>query len=530
MNAAPPSAGITVERMMSSDSTTVKTLRVPAGFWAIAALVLWALAVTALIDRAPYGLDEATARAVLFLWSISDAVASPIVTLGVPDFRAVYLIPAGAIFPGSLLAVKLCTLLVVLTLGVGIYRWRRNAGDSEAPLPATGLLLLSPLTLTAIDQMSVGPFLVLSFLLGAMADQTYRAGRIRFGGTYFAQLFLILAVVSLHPAGLAYPMVLALGWLRAAPPEPPAAALIPGTERTHVLVGIALVTIIGTLLAGGWPHQTWLGNPVTALPQGIFAFQAESSQGIALVWMLGLLLVLALVGVLIGIVRHTRENVQADPLALTLALATLIAATSADASYVLLALVLLLYWGFPRLLHVRVGGRGGFIGQRGVAFVLLVLLSTTFLSADRSRYERLRDGPELSAQDQLLHSLVDSLQQTHPAKTQPGQVTEEEKAKSGPRVASQWPGRTMIACRCSTLPLPPASEDQALFLANLKGTEYVVFDPLSPVNRELSRSFATLGGARAETISLQPGGVLLRMHPDVQVPGAEPPLAPGIRG
>jgi len=515
----------TVETMMSTDSSTVKTLRVPAGFWAIVALVLWALAVTALIDRSPYGLDEATARAVLFLWSISDAVASPIVTLGLPDFRAVFLIPAGAIFPGSLLAVKLCTLVMVLALAIGLYRWRRAAGDTEAPLPATGLLLLSPLTLTAIDHMAVGPFLALGFLLGAMADQVYRAGRIRFGGTYFAQLFLIVAVVSLHPAGLAFPLALVLGWLRAAPPEPAGAALIPGTERTHVLVGIALATIIGLLVAGGWPQQQWLGNPVTALAQGIFAVEAESSQGLALVWVVGLLLAVALAVLVVAIVRRTRTDLRADPLGLVLALATLVAAASADAAYVMLALVLLLYWGFPALLRVRVGS-GGFVGQRGVAFVLLVLLTTTFLSADRSRYERLRDGPELSAQDQLLHTLVDSLQQQHPVKTEPGLVTEEEKARSGPRVASQWPGRTMIACRCSTLPLPPAADTDAAFLANLKGTEYVLFDALSPRNRELSRGFATLGGARAETISLQAGGVLLRLHLDAQVPDAETPPAP----
>jgi hypothetical protein len=53
---------------------------------------------------------------------------------------------------------------------------------------------------------------------------------------------------------------------------------------------------------------------------------------------------------------------------------------------------------------------------------------------------------------------------------------------------------------------------------------------LSPLNRELSRSFATLGGARAETISLQPGGVLLRLHPDAQLPDTEAPPAPGVQG
>jgi hypothetical protein len=515
------------EATMSTGSTTTnRTIKIPAAFWAVVTLVLWSLAVTALIDRSPYGLDEATARAVLFLWSISDAVASPIVTLGIPDFRAVYLIPAGVAFPGSLLAAKLCALLAVLAVALGLFRWSRTSVDSESPLLATGLLLLSPLVLTAIDHVSIGPFLVLSFLLGALADKTYRASRIRFSGTYFAQMFLVIAGVSLHPAGLAYPLALLAGWLRSPPPEPAAPALIPGSERVHVILGIALATLAGALVAGAWPHQAWLGNPITALSQGIFSFQSESGLGDLLIWVLGGLLFLAL----IGTAWVARASLWSDTLLSSLVLCAFLAIACADATYVLVVLVLLLYWGFPVLLRVRIGGSPGFFGQRGVAFVLLVLLSTSFLSADRSRYERIRAGPPLSAQDQLLRAVAESVQKAAAAETQPGAVTEEQKARSGPRVASQWPGRTMIACRCSALPLPPASEDETLFLANLKGTQFVVFDPLDPSNRDLSRSFAMLGGARAETLALQPGGVLLQLHPHAQAPDPAPPLAPGIRG
>jgi len=512
---------------MNSESTSLKSLRVPAAVWAVLALLAWSLAVTTLIDRSPYGLDEATARAVLFLWSISDAVASPIVTLGMPDFRAVYLVPAGVAFPGSLLAAKLCTLVVALAAAIGMFRWRRAGSDAESPLIATGLLLLCPLLLTAIDHIALGPFLLLSFVAGALADKTYRATRIRFSGTYFAQLFLVIAAVSLHPAGLAYPLALAIGWLRAPPPQPAAPALVPGSERAHVLLGLALATVAGLLIAAGWHHPSWLGNPVTALPQGMFAFQSESALGDALVWGLGLLLLLAL-----GLVLWLgRAALLADTLGLSLALGVALALACGDASYVLLALMILLYWGFPLLLRVRIGGAGGFMGQRGVAFVLLVLLSTSFLSADRSRYERIRNGPELSAQDQLVRAAAEAVQKAYPPQAQPGLVTEAEKARSGPRVASQWPGRTMIACRCSVLPLPPATEDETLFLANLKGTEFVLFDPLDPANRELSRGFAVLGGARAETLFLQGGGVLLRLHADAPAPDAAPPLAPpGIQG
>jgi len=506
---------------MSADRAGSWATRIPNGFWAVLGLIVWGLAVTALLDRTPYGLDEATARAVLFLWSISDQVASPIVTLGVPDFRAVYLIPAGVLFSGSLLAAKLCTLLIVIATAIGLYRWRLGRGDSETPLLASGLLLLSPLTITAIDHIAIGTFLLLTFLLGAWADDSYRLSRIRFGGFYFSQLLLAIAAVSLHPAGLAYPLVLAYSWLRDRPAEPRAAAIIPGRERTHVLVGVGIATLIGLALAGGWPHQGWFDNPVTVLAQDIFEFHSESTFGDVLTWVLGVVLLLAVLGALWG----ARAQILADRFAATLVLAVAIAALTADASYTLLVLVLLLYWGFPLLLHVRVGKAAGFAGQRGVAFALLIVLSTSFLSADRARYQRLQQGPELSVQDRLIQALAATVQQSHPVAAQPGMVTEDEKSKSGPRVASQWPGRTMIACRCSTLPLPPSSEDQAKFLANLRGLDYLVFDPQNPVNRELSRDFALLGGASAETVTLQTGGVVLRLHP------AGPPApAPGLRG
>jgi len=506
---------------MSENGSGRRALRLPGGFWAVVALVVWGLGVTALLDRTPFGLDEATARAVLFLWSISDQVASPIVTMGIPDFRSVYLIPAGVFFSGSLLAAKLCTLLVVVAAVLGLHRWRLRRGDAETPLLASGLLLLSPLTVTSIDRVAIGPFLLLTFLLGSWADESYRESRIRFGGFYFSQLLLSVAAVSLHPAGLAYPIVLAVSWLRDRPAEPATPAMIPGGERTHVLLGVGIATLLGALLAAGWPHQGWFANPVTALARDLFALPAESAAGGALAWTLGSALLVALLAVL----WRMRSQIRADRFAATLVLATAIAAATGDASYSLLAFVLLLYWGFAQLLRIHLGKAAGLVGQRGAALALLIVVSTLFLSADRARYEQLAQGLELSAQDQLIRALAEAVQQSHPVVPQPGLVTEQDKAKSGPRVASQWPGRTMIACRCSTLPLPPGSEDTQAFAANLRGLDYVVFDPLNPANRSLSRGFALLGGAQAETVSLQSGGVVLRLHPAE----AAPP-APGLRG
>jgi len=288
-----------------------------------------------------------------------------------------------------------------------------------------------------------------------------------------------------------------------------------------VLLGVGIATLLGALLAAGWPHQGWFANPVTALARDLFALPAESAAGGALAWTLGSALLVALLAVL----WRMRSQIRADRFAATLVLATAIAAATGDASYSLLAFVLLLYWGFAQLLRIHLGKAAGLVGQRGAALALLIVVSTLFLSADRARYEQLAQGLELSAQDQLIRALAEAVQQSHPVVPQPGLVTEQDKAKSGPRVASQWPGRTMIACRCSTLPLPPGSEDTQAFAANLRGLDYVVFDPLNPANRSLSRGFALLGGAQAETVSLQSGGVVLRLHPAE----AAPP-APGLRG
>ena len=480
--------------------------------WAVAALVGWALGMTALLDRSSYGLDEATARVVLLLWSVSDQVPAPIVTLGVPDFRALFLAPAGIVFSGSLLAVKICTLLIYLAAVVGAYRWRMRQGDAESPLLASGLLLIAPIAARVVDRVDVAPFLLFGLMLGAWAQEIYRETRARFGGWYFAQLLLCLALTTLHPAGVAYPVLLAASWLRGAGAQPGSpVGVIPGGERTHVLIGIGIATGAGLLLSWGWPQQHWFGNPLAALPRELFGLEPQTDAGENLVLVLGAVLFTALAAVL----WLSRREWRQDALGRYLVAALAICALCGDRSFALLALALLLHWGFPLLLRVRLGTASGFAGQRGVAFALLLVLSTAFLVADRARYAELQREPQLSAQDRLIRILAEDVQrssQQAAANAQPGRVSREDKARSGPRVASQWPGRTMIACRCSTLPLPPANEEPERFTAYLRGISYVLFDPREPANRELSRSFSRLAGNVAETMALEEGGVVLRLH------------------
>lgn len=487
-------------------------------------LVAWALALIALLDRTPYGFDEATARAVLDLWSIADQVPSAIITLGVPDARALILAPAGIAFAGSLLAVKCATILVYLAAVIALYRWRTRDGDSEAPRIASGLLLIAPAAVALIDRVDVAPFLLLCLVLGAWCDRAYREAGVRFGGMYFGQLLLCLALPTLHPAGLAFAALLAASWLRR-PPSDESANVIPGRERTHVLAGVAVATIAGVLLAGGWPQQVWLGNPLSALSRGILGFTPQSDAGDAFALFLGVVLLVLTVAVL----WWTREQWRGDALGRSLALAWLVCAFCADGSFVLLTLVWLLHWGYPLLLRVRLGKGESFAAQRGLAFVLLTLACTAFLVSDRGRYASLQRAAELSPQDRLLQTLAASVQARQDLaarQARPGQASAEEQARSSPRVASQWPGRTMLACRCSVLPLPPAGDDAARFTANLRGLDFVVFDPREPANLGLARAFAELGGERASTLALQAGGVVLELR-GVERPPVPAPQAGG---
>ncbi len=71
----------------------------------------------------------------------------------------------------------------------------------------------------------------------------------------------------------------------------------------------------------------------------------------------------------------------------------------------------------------------------------------------------------------------------------------------------------MIACKCDTLPLPPAAADPQAQLAQLPGgthLTHLLLDPKETSNIALARNLSLLGGV-IETSSLQSGGVLLHL-------------------
>ena len=173
-------------------------------------------------------------------------------------------------------------------------------------------------------------------------------------------------------------------------------------------------------------------------------------------------------------------------------------------SWALLMLALLLYGGFPWLLRActRLAG-SGLVVQRGWLWVLLVLICTAFLRVDRSEFEAGRRNL-LSAEDELISDFaagIDGLRNRAP-----------EAGRAIPLlVASSWPARTSIACKCAALPLPPAAKDPASQLAMMRGVSYVILSD-NRDNRALANNFSQLS-SRMEVLSKGAGGVILHIKP-----------------
>ena len=131
--------------------------------------------------------------------------------------------------------------------------------------------------------------------------------------------------------------------------------------------------------------------------------------------------------------------------------------------------------------------------QRGWLWLLLLLICTAFMRTDRSEYEAGRRNL-LSAQDQLISDFAEGVNSLRTGDSTGG-------AHPSPAilVASSWPARTSIACRCDGLPLPPAAKDPDSQLAMMRGVSYVILGDNAD-NRALAINFAQLG-PRIEVLS-----------------------------
>jgi hypothetical protein len=462
--------------------------RIPDRYWAYLALAAWGAVALLTLRRDTYGLDEGAARALLLIWSVADQVASGVVTFGAPDFRALLLAPVAMLWTGSIVAAKVFTLLLLAATARLFYLWRERTANAECALLSTGLLLLSPLTLQQLDSLGPGAFLLLIFLAGAFFDQAYRAAPRAFGGWYFAQLLTAAVSVSLHPAGLAYPLALLWSWNRNPVDRP---------QQRQFYAGISLVVVFSLVFGMGWSNLGWFQNPLGVLAEITLGSTFDNATTVRL--LLGLLTLVALVGVML----HQFRQLWSDFMGRVLLTGSLLGLVSADGSWGMIALATLLYAGFPLLLG-QSATTGGFFRQRGIAMLLLVILSTVFMLGDKAHYQSNRQGI-LAPQDQVIQLLAEKAGTFKKV----AEADEDGKAVARFRVASQWPGRTMIACKCDTLPLPPAAKDAESQLKMLQSITYLMFDPLDGHHATLARNLALLGGDVAETVALQRGGVII---------------------
>lgn len=462
-------------------------VKIPKEYWAYLSLAIWGVLSLMLLHRTPYGIDEGAAHALLLVWSVADDLVSPIVTLGLPDFRTLFFVPAGALWTGNVVAVKITAIIVMSIAAWSIHAWRHRAGETESALLATGLLLISPLMQEQLDTISIAPFLLLTMVLGVWTDRMYRESPLPFGGMYFSQIFLSLVCITLHPMGLAYPVAILWGWYK----NP-----LDKKQRDSFFYGIGAAVLFALALTMGWSHVVWFANPIKALAGVLPGF----GDGDWITWLVGI----AVLCILLLVIWKQLRNIWSDMFGRVLLLALFIGLTTGDAAFEVVALVICLYWGLPLLLQNN--PQGGFWRQRGIALTLIFVLSTTYMVTDRMKYESMQLD-NLSPRDTLIKSLAEG----YFLDGEVNQAQAAEPVKKRLRVASQWPALTMLACRCDALPLPPNAKDSAALFAMLRGVDYLIFDPRNPVNSTLSYNLSTMEFGKSETVALQQGGVIVKI-------------------
>ena len=452
-------------------------------YWAALVLIGWggALILTHSLRLDGFGIDEAAARALLLNWSVSERIPTTVFSFGLPDLRCLLFLPLGIYWTGSLLAAKVFTLIMAFLATYALYRWTQRRVGSEAALIAGGLFLLAPGLLAQIDSIGNGPYLLLAFAMGAWLDHRYRQAQRPLGGWFFIQLLLIAFAVSLHPMGLAYPIVLLLHWHRNPVDE---------RQQTHLYVGVVLAITFEFILRMGWGGGLeWLANPLPFLQSAISGGMFTGTDfGLILSLLAAALLLIALVPI--------RRQLAGDILMSSLALASIIGAFVGDANWGLVATATLLFIGVPGLIACNEAVPGhGLMAKRGIVLGLSFLLSLLFLQADKAHYLRV-EGDQLGDTDQLILALVDEIK---------------DKPVDETLIMSQWPGKTMLVVKRPVLPLPPSYPDGNTLLKKIKGVSHLMFNPFTPENQQLRANIAQIS-TQTKTLTLQKDGVIIEIE------------------
>lgn len=445
-----------------------------------------------LINLSPYGLSEGAAKALLFLWSIVDRIANPVATFGTPDMRTLLLLPVAIYWSGSMLATKIFTAMLAFFGALLLYYWARKQ-NNESALMATALLLISPLMITQISTIGTGPMLLLTFGIGLWVSNTYRAKPRPLGGWYFVQLLVVMTAVSLHPAGLGYALALAWLWIR----DP-----LNKSQQKQILIGLAIAVPLMISFQSGWQEDIhWFSDPLIMLSNA--ALNGAAGFGEPAGWFSGIIIALLLFFVII----RDKAFLFKDLMGSILLFSTLIGLVAATPDWAMIAIALLLYRGIDQLVTFNQSfNSNSLMGQRGLVVIVLMIVSTTFMLGDK-QYRQILQSELLSPTDDIIQQLA-------------VEASDHDKPF---QAASQWPARTMLACRRDVFPLPMAAKDGATLLESIKGITHLTFDHNLEANRGLSKNLAELSGI-AETLTLEEAGVIIH----IKAPATEATTLPVV--
>jgi len=424
-------------------------------------------------------IDEGGAMALLLNWSVSDKIMNPVATYGGPDFRALLFIPLGLYWPGSIIAAKVFTLMFCFAAALMLYNWSRETDDQESALIATGLFIVAPVLIYLANTIAAAPYLITVYGAGLYLDKKYRASPHAISSWYFTQMLVIAIAVTLHPMGLAYPLALAWQWHNKSKSD---------KQKKQVWFGIAITVAVVLAMRTGWIDIAWGSNPLTSLHNALMGYNLHEPD--LKNWIAGAILC---VPILYLVYRDYIKLLQ-DLMGSMLLLSLLIGLFAADNNWAMIAIAFLLYRGIPALIAVNKSIKVmNFVGQRGIVFTAILVLSFLFMQADKSYAQQLASDV-LTPKDQLIQRLAE-------------EAGDPEKPFLA---ASQWPAQTMIVCKRDVLRLPPAKESSEAFLISIGKITHIMFNHRDPKNHNLARNIAELAGL-TETLEIQPQGVIVKI-------------------
>ncbi len=453
----------------------------PTKYWMFIMFAIWggALLWFELLRLDTLGLDEGAAHALLLVWSVSDQIINSSTTFGGPDFRALLFFPLGLYWPGSILAAKVFTALLMFIAAMTLYTWCRDTVSQESALISTGLLLILPVTISQIDTIDIGIYCLFLFTMGFILDKKYRASPHSISSLYFVQMLLVATTVSLHPIGLAYPLALAWHWYK----NPKSSK-----QQKQIWIGLALSALIVLAMQTGWISISWFSNPLITIGTAFFGHTPLDST--PPLWQTGLLPFLLVSYLLFREIKHSSDNFMLTCLMFSM----VIGLVAADLNWALMAMTFLIYKGIPLLISInsRIKSQS-FAGQRGAVMAVLFILATIFMQGDKAYANYISSGV-LDPEDELINAVAK-------------EAADHDKAFLG---ASQWPARTMIASRRDILPLPSAPINEENLLKSFTKLTHLVFDHNNAKNSDLAKLLAKHANL-TETIAILAGGVIVKV-------------------